>query len=119
MKQAIPIYLALLVIFSAGMVRADTLLIETIENGAEIVTPARGMTMAEVETQLGAPDKRLDAVGDPPITRWVYPDFIIYFEYDRVIHTVINRRVSSKTGADENTPEGSSGMEEPSSMAPQ
>ena len=31
------------------------------------------------------------AVGEPPISRWVYADFVVFFEYDRVIHAVIKR----------------------------
>ncbi len=27
-------------------------------------------------------------MGDPPITRWVYPDFTVYFEYQYVINAV-------------------------------
>jgi hypothetical protein len=29
-------------------------------------------------------------VGDPPITRWVYDRFTVYFENDRVIHSVVH-----------------------------
>ncbi|MEO0997462.1 MAG: hypothetical protein AAFX58_08085 [Pseudomonadota bacterium] len=54
--------------------------------------PERGMTMKAVERSFGAPETRRSAVGDPPITRWVYPGFTVYFEYDRVIHAVATRR---------------------------
>jgi hypothetical protein len=27
-------------------------------------------------------------VGDPPITRWEYPGFVVYFEHHLVVHTV-------------------------------
>jgi len=50
--------------------------------------PTRGMTMAQVEARFGAPTQRYDAVGQPPITRWVYPAFVVYFEYQHVVHTV-------------------------------
>ena len=50
--------------------------------------PARGTSMATVRARLGAPEKRMAAVGDPPITRWVYPRFTVYFEHDRVLHSV-------------------------------
>ena len=53
--------------------------------------PKRGMTQASVEANFGAPQKTVAPVGDPPITRWEYPDFIVYFEYDRVIHAVTKR----------------------------
>jgi hypothetical protein len=30
-------------------------------------------------------------VGQPPITRWVFPTFVVYFEYQHVIHAVATR----------------------------
>lgn len=53
--------------------------------------PARGTTMARVEATYGAPTQRLAAVGQPPITRWEYPGFVVYFEHSHVIHTVTVR----------------------------
>lgn len=53
--------------------------------------PASGMTQASVEAKYGTPVSKIAPVGDPPISRWVYSDFIVYFEYDRVIHTVLKR----------------------------
>ena len=50
--------------------------------------PDRGLTMAAVEKRYGAPTDRLAAIGKPPITRWVYPSFVVYFEYNLVIHSV-------------------------------
>ena len=51
--------------------------------------PVRGMSMASVEARYGAPTTREGAVGDPPISRWDYPAFVVYFEYDHVIHAVV------------------------------
>ena len=53
--------------------------------------PTRGMTQDSVESKFGSPVEKAAAVGEPPITRWDYPDFIVFFEYDRVIHAVIRR----------------------------
>ena len=53
--------------------------------------PTRGMTQASVESTFGAPQSRQSPVGDPPITRWEYADFVVFFEYDRVIHAVARR----------------------------
>ncbi len=50
--------------------------------------PARGLSMAQVEQRFGAPADRMAAIGKPPITRWVYPSFVVYFEYNIVIHAV-------------------------------
>jgi hypothetical protein len=56
--------------------------------------PASGMSMQSVEAKYGVPSRRVPAVGggtaaQPPITRWEYPGFVVYFENDRVIHTVV------------------------------
>jgi hypothetical protein len=53
--------------------------------------PTRGMTMTRVESKFGAPSNRVAPVGQPPITRWEYPGFIVYFENQHVIHTVAVR----------------------------
>jgi len=52
-------------------------------------TPTRGMSKAQVEQKFGAPSERVAAVGKPPISSWVYPGFIVYFEYDLVLHAVV------------------------------
>ena len=51
--------------------------------------PRRGMTMKAVEARFGAPPQRQPAVGKPPITRWDYPDFTVFFEHEYVIDTVV------------------------------
>jgi hypothetical protein len=58
-------------------------------------TPARGMTAASVESTFGSPEAKVAPVGDPPIARWEYKDFVVFFEYDRVIHAVVKRKQSS------------------------
>lgn len=50
--------------------------------------PARGMSMEKVEATFGAPTNRVSPIGEPPITRWEYPGFVVYFEHQFVIHTV-------------------------------
>jgi hypothetical protein len=57
-------------------------------------TPASGMSMETVEAKYGAPTRRVPAVGggtaaQPPITRWEYPGFVVYFEHNLVVHTVV------------------------------
>ncbi|MDA0679383.1 MAG: hypothetical protein O3A13_07320 [Proteobacteria bacterium] len=53
--------------------------------------PTRGMTQASVEANFGSPQNSRAAVGDPPITRWEYADFVVFFEFDKVIHAVTKR----------------------------
>lgn len=69
--------------------RAQTLqMTETPAAQTQLASPGRGMSKAQVESRYGAPSERIAAVGKPPISRWVYPSFVVYFEYDHVIHAV-------------------------------
>lgn len=56
---------------------------------APVSTPTRGTSMTKVEAQFGAPAERHAAIGKPPITRWDYPGFSVFFEYQHVIHSVV------------------------------
>jgi hypothetical protein len=51
--------------------------------------PPRGMSMERVEAAFGAPSNRTAAVGNPPITRWEYPGFVVFFEHNIVLHSVV------------------------------
>ncbi len=73
-----------------GTAAADTLRMQEMADSAA-PRPSRGMTQASVQSRFGEPVSRIAAVGDPPISRWHYQDFIVYFEYDRVIHSVLKR----------------------------
>jgi hypothetical protein len=72
---------------------ADTLLLDGVqmEQATRTERPARGETKARVEQRYGEPTRMVAAVGDPPISRWEYPGFIVYFEFDHVIHAVPRR----------------------------
>lgn len=50
--------------------------------------PKNNMTMDEVRAAKGDPDSMFEPVGDPPIARWQYPEYVVYFEHDRVIISV-------------------------------
>ncbi len=50
--------------------------------------PTRGMSTGKVENELGRPNEIIAAIGTPPISRWVYNDRTVYFEYSSVIHVV-------------------------------
>lgn len=77
----------------AGAARADTLLIDGVEGDAQSASarPKSGMTMTAVESKYGTPTRKHATVGQPPITRWDYTGFSVYFENDRVIHAVVQR----------------------------
>lgn len=70
---------------------SDTLVIDAVQAKAGVERPAQGNTMADVEARFGKPQSVIEAVGQPPITRWVYDGFTVYFEGDRVLHSVIHR----------------------------
>lgn len=69
-----------------GVSRAEELAVPQAPAAAE--RPNRGMSMQSVEARYGEPAKREAAVGQPPITRWEYPGFVVYFEHQIVIHAV-------------------------------
>jgi hypothetical protein len=92
MVKTITTTLAVLVLASS-VGRADTLLLDGIDMDAQTATtrPKAGMSMTAVESTYGAPSERRSAVGEPPITRWDYPQFSVYFERETVIHAVARR----------------------------
>ena len=75
---------------ASGPVLAETLVVDdqlTLREST-VDRPKRGSTMAEVEKRFGAPVEKHATVGQPPITRWDYAGFSVFFEHDRVIHAV-------------------------------
>jgi len=91
-SKALPTILTLLVLPLAivpAIVSADTLLIpdvDTSENRPEF--PQNGLTMATVRQQFGEPLKEHPAIGEPPITRWDYQNYTVFFENKQVITAV-------------------------------
>jgi hypothetical protein len=82
-------WLSALVLLSATAV-AETM--ETRGIGpAPAGSPTNGMSMDRVLQRHGEPAERMAPVGDPPITRWVYPDYTVYFERELVLTSVGNR----------------------------
>ena len=53
--------------------------------------PANGMNKDDVRSKFGTPDQTHVPVGDPPITRWDYSGWSVYFEYDLVLFTVLHK----------------------------
>lgn len=56
-----------------------------------VLRPAAGMSMEKVIQQFGEPDSRVDPVGEPPISRWEYGNYTVYFEHQYVIYSVVHR----------------------------
>ncbi len=77
-------------------VHSDVLLLEGIAkeppNSVEgLPRPARGTSMERVLERYGEPKDRIPAVGTPPISRWVYDGFTVYFEHQHTITSVVRR----------------------------
>ena len=70
---------------------AETVVVDNqvVVRASDIARPAPGMKMTVVEKRFGEPQERHAAVGTPPISRWDYAGYAVYFEKDRVIHTVV------------------------------
>lgn len=80
--------LALTTITSADVIRLKGL------NGKVVQAkslPVRGMSKSTVSSKYGQPSHKKSAIGEPPISRWDYPGYSVYFEYNVVLHTLVNK----------------------------
>jgi hypothetical protein len=85
-----------LTLVAVGLVLAVPALGETLAVDGQVAvkpsgveTPQRGSTMSAVEAKFGAPSNKSSPVGSPPITKWFYPNFVVVFENDKVLHAVV------------------------------
>lgn len=78
-------------LLTTGTVAADVLLIEEVRERMQRDLPVNGLTRAQVEERYGRPNERRAPVGDPPISRWLYDGYSVYFEHDLVIESVLHR----------------------------
>ena len=78
----------------AGFSSADTLRIPLVQQATsgQASLPSRGASTQSVVARHGEPAQRHHPVGQPPITRWDYADFSVYFEHDKVVHSVRQHR---------------------------
>lgn len=89
--------MALMLVAATSMsAYADVLLLEAIEaappnSGSGVMRPSRGTSMPQVKAKYGEPEAVKGSVGEPPITRWVYPDYTVYFEHQNVVEVVVHR----------------------------
>lgn len=51
--------------------------------------PKRSINKDAVRRDFGDPQEMTDAVGEPPISQWVYEDYVVYFEGDWVLYSVV------------------------------
>lgn len=84
-----------LAILSASPVYADTLLMDNAQSSTQASLPQRGMSMDTVRAKFGNPVTEHPAVPTnegplhPPITRWDYPGYSVFFENSTVLHSVV------------------------------
>lgn len=89
LKKLLPFGCAALMLLAASA-SADVLLIEEVRERMLRDLPSNGLTQVEVVQRYGEPLERRSPVGDPPITRWVYDGYSVYFEYDTVLESVLH-----------------------------
>ena len=91
-RMVLPLAIALAAL--AGLntpLQADVLLIEEVRTAEGMNLPVNGMSQADVRARFGDPEQAYAPVGDPPITRWDYDRWSVYFEYDLVLFTVLQK----------------------------
>lgn len=87
---------AIVVLSIGGAALADELAMpshDRQDSGSLASLPQKGQTMQAVTRQFGAPQLKHPAVGGetprhPPITRWDYADFSVFFEHAHVVDAV-------------------------------
>lgn len=82
----------------SGSLQADTVAIPLGQQGKawNVETPRHGVTKSQVQARFGAPVSQSGPVGEPPIYKWAYDQFTVYFEGDRVIHSVVQAQERSR-----------------------
>lgn len=91
-KQQLPVLALAVLMGFATQALADRVQIPVgQQQGAlsESQLPQNGMKKARVEARFGEPEERKGAVGEPPISSWIYEDYVVYFEGDRVLRSVL------------------------------
>ena len=83
------VFIALLLLIS-GAASADVLILDEVRQVGKMDLPRNGENKSSIENKFGAPDSRQQAVGDPPISRWDYEQYSVYFEYDLVLYSVLH-----------------------------
>jgi hypothetical protein len=72
---------------------AETIEIPVGQQGDAVAgLPKLGESKRSVLDRFGLADEEHPAVGQPPITRWDYRTFSVYFEYDHVVNSVLHHQ---------------------------
>ena len=83
-----PLLLAL--VLTSHVSHAETLRIPIGSQSGTLDLPTLGQSRSLVIERFGLPSKEHAPVGQPPITRWDYPTFSVYFEYQHVLKSVVH-----------------------------
>ena len=89
-KRVIRASLALTLLIVCLQVQAQQMVIIPIgqQKAAAIDLPAQGMAADKVLKRFGEPIRIEGPTGKPPITRWYFEGFSVYFESGFVLHSV-------------------------------
>ncbi|MFL9812280.1 phosphodiesterase [Stutzerimonas sp. VN223-3] len=88
-----PLPIVFLLFVLSAPARADIIRIPVGQQGhVETTMPSRGDSKNQVLNNFGLADEEHPAVGQPPITRWDYREFSVYFEGNRVINSVLHHQ---------------------------
>ena len=82
-------FLGAVLLLAFCVAQADVLLIEEVRATGHMDLPQNGYSKTEIESRYGMPERKHSKVGDPPIARWDYERFSVYFEYELVITSVL------------------------------
>ncbi len=88
-------FVLLLALLAPTALLAETLTIPVGSQGSDLDErnlPHKGESKRSVLERFGLADEEHAPVGQPPITRWDYREFSVYFEYDHVINSVRHHR---------------------------
>jgi hypothetical protein len=81
--------LLILMLTLTGLASAESLRIPLGQQGNDLTNlPQYGESRRNVLERFGLADEEHPSVGNPPITRWDYREFSVYFENDHVINSV-------------------------------
>jgi len=79
----------------SGLVAAEVRTTSVSQQSADLkhlALPKNGVSKEYVAQKFGEPTKKEAAIGEPPITVWHYDRYSVYFEHNKVIHTVLKKK---------------------------
>ena len=83
---------AILLLSLSNVCLAESVTVQVGQQGdaKTVKRPARGSSSAQVIERFGSPTQQSPSVGEPPISRWVYDNFTVFFDGNYVIHSVVH-----------------------------